>query len=320
MAAPLRVLVFGEELRLRPAVRVAACAGAEVSLEEDPARIVEVAREERPAAILFDHDHAGPAALILARRLHDACPHAALVVLCHPSPPDDVATLLAEPWFHHLLALGSPWFMEELAATLAKLRGRDLFGLEAFLPWGTHIVECPIASSDDKQKVFGHIERFMDAIGVRARLVQKLCAIADEMLMNAVYDAPRDRDSSAHVFAELSRQTRVDLAPEQRPTLRFASDGRVFGLSITDPFGGLGPDTLRRYIAKGLRRGDDQIDRKRGGAGLGLFILFDGLNSMCLNLDPGRRTEVVGLVNIRGSYRDVTETPKSFNIFVRSGR
>ncbi len=312
-----RVLVFGEELPLRPAIRVAVCAGARVELVADPARLVERAEAFAPDRILFHHDHAGPAAMLLARRLATVVPEASLVLLCHASPPPDLHDLLLEPWFGHLLGLDSPWFMEALAATLAKLGGQEIFGLGSHLPWGTRLSSYEVAGSDDKRHVFDGIEAFMGEMGVRGRIVARLQAVADEMLMNAVYDAPLD-EARTPKYASLPRTVPVALLPHERPTLRFGSDGRTFGISITDPFGALTPETLKRYVAKGMRRGADQIDRKQGGAGLGLYLLYDSLHTMCLNRAPGRCTEMVGLIDIRGSFRDVVEAPKSFGCFVRT--
>lgn len=314
---PPRVLLFGEELRLRAARRVAVCFGGDVTIEEDPGRVVARARAVDPDIVLFDLDHAGPAAMSLGGDVAGAAPRGRIVVLCHPSPPDEIEALLRAPWFDHLLGLESPWFMEELGATLARLHGEPLFGLHRHLPWGTRILSATVTSSDQKTALFDRIEAYMADIGVRGRLVRRLHDVADEMLMNAVYDAPIDRATGAHPYAALPRSTRVELPPGSRPVFSYGSDGRVFAMSITDPFGGLTADILKRYIAKGLRRGEDQIDRKAGGAGLGLYFLFASLNSLTLYLEPGERTEVVGLVDIRGSFRDVLQSPKALNIFVR---
>lgn len=311
------VVAFGEELVLRAAVRVALCSGAGVQLEADPDRIVDTVAEVRPTVVLFHWDHGGAQAMTLARTIAVACPAATIVLLADPSPPADIERLLAEPWFRHLFGLESPWLMEELGTVLAKLDGRDIFGLHTLLPWGTRIIEVPIAESDDKGAAMAGIERFMKVLGVHGRMVDRLQAVADEMLMNAVYDAPLNRDTGSHRFAALSRQKKVQLEAGDRPTFSYGSDGRTFGIAISDPFGGLTPEILTRYVAKGLRRGDDQIDDKAGGAGLGLYLLFTHLNSMSLHLAPGRRTEVVGLLDIRGSYRALVRAPKSFNVLVR---
>lgn len=312
-----RILLFGEELRLRATRRVAICFGGQVTLEEDPGRIVARAAGFDPHVVIFDIDHAGPAGLTLARRVAAASPGGVMVIVCHPSPPVDVEALLGEPWFGHLLGLESPWYMEELGATLARLGGEPIFGLERHLPWGSRVLSATVTSSHHKSALFDRIESYMADIGVRGRLVRRLHDVADEMLMNAVYDAPIDRATGEHVYAALPRTTRVDLPPGSRPIFSYGSDGKVFAMSIADPFGGLTPDILKRYIAKGLRRGTDQIDDKAGGAGLGLYFLFQSLNSLTLYLDPGKRTEMVGLVDIRGSFRDVLQSPKALNIHVR---
>ena len=310
------VVAFGEELVMRPAVRVALCSGAGVHHEPDAATVVDTVAEVRPTVVLFQWDHAGEAAMAVARAIAAAAPDATLVVLADPSPPAEIGALLGEPWFRHLFGLQSPWLMEELGAAFAKLDGRPLFGLRTMLPWGTGVIETPITESDDKALVLRDIDRFMGALGVRGRMVDRLQAVADEMLMNAVYDAPMNRDSGAFRFASLARKEKVRLDEPDRPTFSYGSDGRTFGIAISDPFGGR-PEILTRYIAKGLRRGDDQIDSKAGGAGLGLYLLFTHLNSMTLHLWPGRRTEVAGLLDIRGSYRALVQAPKSFNIFER---
>jgi len=313
----LRVLLFGEELRLRASRRVAVCFGGEVSSVEDPGALLDHARQKTPDIVLFDLDHAGPSALTLIDQLVARIPDVHVVVLCHPSPPAPIADLLGRPWFRHLLGLQSQWFMEELCATLNRLTGGQLFGLHRHLPWGTRILSCPVVASDQKAALFDRIEAYMADIGVRGRLVRRLHDVADEMLMNAVYDAPIDRTTGVHINAALPRTTRVELPPGSRPIFSYGSDGRIFAVSVTDPFGGLTPEILTRYIAKGLRRGSDQIDSKAGGAGLGLYFLFQSLNSMTLYLEPGRRTEMVGLIDIRGSFRDVLQSPKALNIYVR---
>jgi len=316
-SATPRILLFGEELRLRATRRVAVCFGGQVTLEEDPGRIVARAAGFDPHIVVFDLDHAGPAALSLAGQVAEASPGGVMVVVCHPSPPIGIEALLHAPWFGHMLGLESPWFMEELGATLARLSGEPLFGLHRHLPWGSRVLSTTVVSSEQKSALFDRIESYMGDIGVRGRLVRRLHDVADEMLMNAVYDAPIDRSTGAHVYAALPRTTRVDLPVGSRPVFSYGSDGKVFAIGITDPFGGLTPDILKRYIAKGLRRGADQIDDKAGGAGLGLYFLFQCLNSLTLYLDPGKRTEMVGLVDIRGSFRDVLQSPKALNIYVR---
>lgn len=321
MTANWTALLLGEPLRLRAAARVAVCAGGQASTEADPA-VALTRLSERPVTyLLVDVEAIGasgpnPAdALAWLRRAHATAPQTRIVVLASPSPPACFRELLAEPWFHHLLAIDSPWFMEELAATLRKLERGAILGLASYLPWGAHIAEVALTRSDDKAPALDRVADMMGALGIGGRILRRVQDIADEMIMNAIYDAPVDA-AGRPKYAHLSRQTPVALEAGEQSTLSFGSDGRTFGLAVRDPFGALRPPVLKAYIAKGLRRGEDQIDRKEGGAGLGLYLQFDFLGSMIVNLAPGRVTEFMGLLDIRGSFREIATAPKSFNCFV----
>lgn len=308
-------LLIGDPLRLRAALRVAVCAGGQATVEPDMSRAAERLAERPVTYLLVDLEAAGASPVEALRTLHARAPQTPILLLAAPSPPACFPELLAEPWFRHLLALESPWFMEELLATFHKLERGALLGLACYLPVGAHVAEVRLTCSDDKATALARIAQFMATLGIGGRVMRRLQDIADEMIMNAVYDAPVGPEGRPK-FAHLSRQVPVALALEEQCTLSFGSDGKTLALGIRDPFGALGVDTLKGYIAKGLRRGDDQIDQKAGGAGLGLYLQFDFMGSMVLNLAPGRVTEVVGLLDIRGSFRDLATAPKSFGCFV----
>lgn len=309
-----RVICVGDSVALRPAARVARCLGAAV--EQQSGFDVAAIAERQPKIVLLHWT--GALDVERVRALRAAHRTVRVVLLAAPSPPTDIKALFAEPWFDHLVGLESPWHMGDLTAVLARLLGQADFGLHAWLPWGARLIEHRIAGSATKDAVFDGIEAFMADIGVRGRLVHRMTQLADEMLMNAIYDAPIDRATGRARYAK-QRRGNVVLEPDEQPVFTYGSDGQRFAMGIRDPFGALAPEVLRAYVHKGLRRGDDQIDRKEGGAGLGLFLLFQGLNTVCLNLQPGRLTEFIGLVNIRGSVREALTTPKSFHIFVDDG-
>lgn len=301
------LLLIGDAVAARPALRVARCQGWQADCVPDLASAAQ--RSADVIAVQWQGETRAEALAPLAQA-------AQIIVLSDAAHTPPMEALLEQPWFAHLLGLHSPWFMPDLGATLAKIGGRSPLGIEPWLPWGARINAYAIASSAEKPKLFEHIERFMADIGMRGRLVRRLTAVADELLMNAIYDAPLDRATGQPKYAERRRSEAVELAPDERPTFYLGSDGERVVIGVRDPFGALKPHTLKSYIHKGLRRGADQIDRKQGGAGLGLYLLFDALNSLCVNLTPGQATEVIGAMNIRGSMRDVLATPKAFSVHV----
>jgi hypothetical protein len=106
------------------------------------------------------------------------------------------------------------------------------------------------------------------------------------------------------------------LSGSEEVVLKFCFDGTRLGASILDPFGSISQERIVSYIAKCFRKGSDQVDEKAGGAGLGLYYIFDALSSFVINIKPGTKTEMIGLIDITGSYKDFVSKGKSFNIFV----
>ncbi|MFZ4734568.1 MAG: hypothetical protein ACOYM9_01395 [Bradymonadia bacterium] len=305
-------LLIGEPLRVRAAQRVVVCTGGEPTVEPDPAAALERLRTHAFNHVLVDLSALGDAPLPTLRALVALRPGEPLLLLAAPSPPPPavLVALLAEPWFTHLAAMESPWFMEELAATLRKLEGAPPFGPACVLPWGAVVHSVPVVRSEDKATALHAIAQFLSRLGIGGRVLHRVQDIADEMLMNAIYDAPVGPDGKPR-HAAASRTTPVAYAPGEEAVFSFGSDGRSLALSIQDPFGALTLDTVRRYLARGLHRGDDQIEKKAGGAGLGLYLEWESLGSFTVHVEPGRRTEMLGLLDIRGSFRELAAAPKS---------
>ncbi len=236
------------------------------------------------------------------------------ILLAVPTPAADWSLLLEEVCAEIVLSTESPWFESELLATLRKLEHQLSFGPSVYLPGSARIFEVLVTSSQDKVKILDQLSGFLTELAIGGRSVRRVLDVVDELVMNAVYDAPVDAQGHA-LYAGVSRSTPVILRSQERAIFSYGSDGRTLALSISDPFGGLSISTFRRYIAKGLRGGNDQIDQKDGGAGLGLYLQFENVGSLCLNVQPGLRTEVVGLLDVSGSYREMSTTPKSLSCF-----
>src|SRR5215211_3459219 len=105
------------------------------------------------------------------------------------------------------------------------------------------------------------------------------------MLMNALYDAPVDEHGKP-IFAEIPTRTRVSLRIEQKAVVQYACDGKQFAVAVRDAFGRLERATVLRYLHKCLHS-EQQIDRKVGGAGLGLYLMMNSASTVYFNVLPG---------------------------------
>lgn len=205
----------------------------------------------------------------------------------------------------------------ELVVTVRKILRRDIFGLDKYFPWGVEPSSTTIRSSEESAATVELATKLATTMGVHPRLVENIATVMDELITNAFYNAPVDA-SGAPRFAHLPRTTPVELGPDEEIIVTVCSNGDKFGLSVTDPFGAMTKEQSLDYLAKCLRRKDEKPSRNKGGAGLGLYMTFEAVNHLVLNISPGVKTEVLGLIDVRGNYRDFVNRGKSFNIFLES--
>jgi DNA-binding response OmpR family regulator len=237
-------------------------------------------------------------------------------VLSEQKGKDSLVRLFRSAALTNLVAKDVGILAEEMVITVEKILRRDVFGMEKYLTWGITPVDEVVSDSTKKNDHLERFEAFCTDLGLNSRLVGLAKGVADEFLMNAIYNAPVD-EHGRHIYSKLPRTERVVLTGRAQALFQYACDGRYLALAVSDNFGTLTKETILRYLAKCFSRGDDQIDKKQGGAGIGFYYIVESLNSFVINIAPGERTEVLGLIDVQGSYKDFAERSKSFNIFVK---
>lgn len=216
---------------------------------------------------------------------------------------------------HHVLA--KTLDHEKLVAVLRALAASSPPAIAHWIGAMQHEQKMLITGSNDKTAALKSTRAFAQGLGITERLAANACHIVEELVTNAVYDAPVDAQG-APAFASWRRTEAVTLPEHKFVDVVLRTDGRRLAVSVADRWGTLTPERLLSYIAKGLRRGDDQVDRKPGGAGLGLYQVFDAASHLVVVLEQGVRTEVTALIEAGGTYRAFARESKSLNVFARS--
>jgi hypothetical protein len=284
-----------------------------VCAERDVARVVEGAL--RAAGVVVDHrdtipaDLAGAALLVVDRATRMAAgdslrgASAPVVVVGDDLDDDGLITLMLEAPVSHLV--GDP-YGADLGITSEKLVSGDLFGLEKYLTPGSKIGERVVASDSEKRVVIGEVCAWAEAIGARTPIVHRMASVVDELLMNALHDAPRE----SKPVIELDNG-----ASDKRAILRWACDDNHIAISVGDAFGALRQRDVIGHVRRARdERGRPELDEH--GAGLGLYLVLANVASLIVNVDPGRRTEVVCLFD-RGAIdrRAIESGVRSLHVF-----
>jgi hypothetical protein len=135
-------------------------------------------------------------------------------------------------------------------------------------------------------------------------VIARIESVVDELLMNAMIDAPRE--------------SRPSLIPGGVTTLRWACDDKVLAISVGDAYGAI----RQRDVIDHVRRARHERGRPQpassaeDGAGLGLYLVLANVASLIVNVERGRRTEVVCLFDVsRKERRAVAGGVRSLHVF-----
>ena len=202
----------------------------------------------------------------------------------------------------------------ELIVTCQKLFARDIFGLEKYIStWGVKIHENTITSTADKRSALRQLRTYLENLDSFSSINNAVMWVADELLMNAMFNAPRD-ESGKPKYVDHDRSW-LELEPDETVSLKYCCDGRYIALSISDQFGSLDRDVMLKYLNRCLAA-PVEIEEREAGAGLGLYIVFNSITQLAFNIHADHATEVIALFYIRAGPRAFNESGKSLNIFL----
>ena len=269
----------------------------------------------RPNILTLTSNTADAKLFAAARTHHAACKN----ILCTPQTMAEYSSALEGrdmELLDHVIANSSEaWCLDDLRITIQKIARRDIFGLDKYIGTETTIHERSVTSSRDRDTYNAEVQKWTESCGLGKNISRLVFGITEELLMNAVYDAPV-AGGRTHYDA-MPRTDHRDLLPEEYGTLRFGSNGTMLGLSISDPFGAFKRHKWWEYLRKVLKRTDSEglMDTKKGGAGLGLFKILYSSHAVVCNVEPGRRTEVISLIDLTHPVRDFAFAPRSIHYF-----
>jgi hypothetical protein len=235
-------------------------------------------------------------------------PGAHLIVIIPTSSLDDTVNAMKAGRVSAVL-VADEFEPAQLAAVAARLLFGDLFGLEKMVAWGVKVYSVLVGDYQEKSVAIAAVSDFAASMGVRRKYREAIEQCLDEMLMNALYDAPVDA-AGKQMFADVPTKTRISLRMEQKATVEYACDGNMFALAVRDSFGTLKGDTVLRYLDKCLHS-DQQIDRKVGGAGLGLYIISNAATQFIVSIHPNVATEATCTFDLNAPKVQL----KAFGIF-----
>lgn len=229
---------------------------------------------------------------------------APVVVVGDDLDDDGLITLMLEAPVSHLVKDPGD---RDIGITSEKLVSGDVFGLEKYLAPDSRVAERVVRTDFDKREAIHEVTAWAEGIGARKPVVHRLASVIDELLMNALHDAPRE-----------SRPIITPDADTRRAVLRWGADDQTLAISVSDRFGALRQRDVIDHVRRARRDSGapNPATTDEPGAGLGLYLVLSNVASLIVNVDPGRQTEVVCLFDLaRRDHRAIAGGVRSLHVF-----
>jgi DNA-binding NarL/FixJ family response regulator len=186
-----------------------------------------------------------------------------------------------------------PFNFAEIEDIISGLLTGEIFGLERYMRGGEFAVleKYCIKSSSESRAVREAIisaleEKFKDAGDTKL--------ILDEILTNAIYHAPAKVDGTE----KYAQFTEVELEPSEYVYVELGHDSEKYAISVLDKCGALTRDTVLSKMERQIT-GEGVMDES--GRGLHMCRLF--ADRLIINIERGKRTEVIIMNYLSGNYR-----------------
>jgi hypothetical protein len=188
-------------------------------------------------------------------------------------------------------------------------------GPQPYLIQGFSTTGAIVQSSNDKDAALGAVLELAEALELSDEKKRRIEVATEELLLNAIYDAPRD-PTGKPTHSGLDRRTPVKLGSDQQVKLTYGCDGRNFVVSVADRFGALTRPAIVQSVVKLLDPRGARPAPGVSGAGLGLMLVYSAANQLVAHAVAGRFTEVTAVMHVSGSNRTALARGSALHLYL----
>jgi hypothetical protein len=177
------------------------------------------------------------------------------------------------------------------------------FGLSHLLKPGTKIQVVKLSLTSQKQNAVEAIKAYLLAAKFQSRMCAVVANAVDELLMNAMFDAPID-DLGKPTLSATPRSTVIKLEGKHQVEMHVGYDGKYVGVSAVDYFGSLDKQKLLSHISKIYDKEEYKVRTVVAGAGIGLATVFRSGGSFFFVSESRMKTEVTVFFKRTDNFRE----------------
>jgi hypothetical protein len=222
------------------------------------------------------------------------------------APLEEVPYLIQSPIFGHYILrnYGVPKEAGEHYGRIIKSAlGQQTFQMSAFLRPNAKIQNIKLTSTSQKQEAVEAIKNYLQAAQFNSRMATLISNAVDEILMNAMFDAPIDTLGKT-TLAQTPRSTVIALEGQSAVEMNVGFDGVYVAISAVDHFGSLDKAKLLKHISRLYSDEEYKIKTAVAGAGIGLATVFRSGGSCDCVSENRVRTEVTVFFKKTDNFRE----------------
>jgi hypothetical protein len=219
---------------------------------------------------------------------------------------EKVQYLIQSPLFGHFVLrnYGDPkaagqHYGRVVKATLTE----KAFGLTALLRPGAKVQTVRLQSSSQKQEAVEAIKTYLVQAKFQSRMATVIANAVDELLMNAIFDAPTD-ELGKPLLTSTARSVVQELKDRNAVEMHVAFDGHYVAITAVDLFGSIDKVKLMTHISKLYTDEEYKVRTSVAGAGIGLATVFRSGGSFFFVSESRSRTEVTVFFRRTDNFRE----------------
>ena len=117
--------------------------------------------------------------------------------------------------------------------TAQKLLTGDIFGIEKYLPAGTPVHYVRLHDFVGRGRAIDTVLSYAEGARMRRQVRTQIAAVCEELLMNALYDAPVDA-AGRPIFADIDPHDRKGTHSPRPVSIRYAATEHTFAVAVRD--------------------------------------------------------------------------------------
>lgn len=197
----------------------------------------------------------------------------------------------------------------------------SLEGIKPYFAHDTKIHRIELKNSGHKSKAIEALQKTLTNRGIQGRLATLVAQGVDELILNAIFDAPFSRADNLRYRHKELRDKEFEMNDQETVVVEMAVSDQYMGICVIDQFGSLDTQSvfkaLRPYLSKEPIKSDPLLGLSSGFGISG--IVQSGLN-LKIACQPGQRTESLIFFPIVGSFKEFRSTFRYLSVVSDSAK